>query len=84
MSSHLQSKLILAWLIAILSGLGSVVAIAQSPNTASLVTEAFDESGAILADAALSIVNTATGSRRDSVRDSNGTGTVAAWPGAGN
>lgn len=51
---------------------------AQSPNTASLILDVVDESGAIVPDARVSVVNDATGAARDAVSGSDGSVTIPA------
>ena len=40
-------------------------AIAQSPNTATLIVVVVDQTGAVVKDAKVSVVNTATGAARE-------------------
>ena len=53
-------------------------AFAQSPNTATLVVTVHDESGAIIKNAAVSVVNSDTGATRETVSGDDGTTTVPA------
>jgi len=53
---------------------------AQSPNTASLIVNVLDQSGAILPGAAVSVVNSATGATREVVSGSDGTASIPALP----
>ena len=52
--------------------------LAQSPNTASLIVEVVDESGAVVPDARVSVVNDATGAARDALSGSDGNVTIPA------
>src|ERR1051326_8606246 len=51
---------------------------AQSPNTASLVVIVEDPTGAVVKEAQVSVVNTATGATREAVSGSDGTATIPA------
>src|SRR4029079_4611868 len=51
---------------------------AQSPNTAAMIIVVVDQTGAVIADAKVSVRNTATGAVRDTVSDSDGTATIPA------
>src|SRR5437016_209551 len=53
-------------------------AFAQSPNTASLVVIVVDQSGAVVKDAKVSVVNTATGATRDVISGADGSATISA------
>ena len=53
-------------------------AYAQSPNTASLIVVVVDQNGAVVPDAKVSVVNTATGAARELVSGSDGTATIPA------
>jgi len=61
-------------------GLTSIFALAQSPNTASLIVTVVDQNGAVVKGAQVSVVNTATGSRREAVSGDEGAATIAALP----
>ena len=65
-------------LFAMLALAGS--AYAQSPNTAGLVVLVVDQSGAVVKDAAVNVVNSATGALREGVSGDEGTVTLAALP----
>jgi carboxypeptidase family protein/TonB-dependent receptor-like protein len=54
--------------------------LAQSPNTASMIVVVVDQTGAVVPDATVSIVNTATGAARDVVSGAEGTATISALP----
>lgn len=51
---------------------------AQSPNTASLIVTVVDQNGALVKEAKVSVVNTATGSVRDALSGSDGSVTIPA------
>ena len=51
---------------------------AQSPNTASIVVVVIDQTGAIVKDAKVSVVNSATGDTRDFTSGGDGSATIAA------
>src|SRR5689334_24151843 len=51
---------------------------AQSPNTATMIVMVADQTGAVVKDAKVSVVNTATGATRDAVSNSDG---AATFPG---
>jgi hypothetical protein len=55
-------------------------AFAQSPNTAGLVVVVIDQSGAVVKDAAVNVVNSATGALREGVSGDEGTVTLSALP----
>jgi hypothetical protein len=52
--------------------------IAQSPNTASMIVVVVDQAGAVVKDARVSVVNTATGAVREAVSGSDGNATFSA------
>ena len=54
--------------------------LAQSPNTASLIVDVVDESGAVVPGARVSVVNDATGAARDALSGSDGSLTIPALP----
>jgi hypothetical protein len=56
----------------------TIMAAAQSPNTASIVVVVVDQNGAVVRDAKVSVVNTATGASRDTVSGSDGSATISA------
>jgi hypothetical protein len=58
----------------------SASALAQSPNTATMIVVVTDQSGASIADANVSVVNTATGAAREGASGSDGSATIAALP----
>ena len=51
---------------------------AQSPNTASMMVVVVDQTGAVVKDAKVSVVNTATGALREAVSGSDGSATFSA------
>jgi hypothetical protein len=53
---------------------------AQSPNTAALVVTVTDSSGAVVQDARVSVVNSATGTSRDAVSGTDGSAILTALP----
>ncbi len=72
----LLSSLILLALLA----LTTAPLAAQSPNTATIVVSVFDQSGAVVQDARVSVTNAATGEAREAVTGGEGTATVAGLP----
>ena len=55
-----------------------IIAAAQSPNTATMIVVVVDQAGAIVKDAKVSVVNTATGATREAVSGSDGSATISA------
>ena len=51
---------------------------AQSPNTATMIVVVVDQTGAVVKDAKVSVVNTATGAVRDVISGEDGSATIAA------
>src|SRR5436853_6854904 len=51
---------------------------AQSPNTATMIVTVVDQSGAVVKDAKVSVLNTATGAVRDVISGEDGSATIAA------
>jgi hypothetical protein len=51
---------------------------AQSPNTATMIVVVVDQAGAVVKDAKVSVVNTATGAMREAVSGSDGSATISA------
>jgi len=51
---------------------------AQSPNTATMIIVVVDQAGAVVKDAKVSVVNTATGAVREALSDSDGSVTLSA------
>ena len=64
-------------LIALLAYTAAPVA-AQSPNTATIVVVVVDQTGAVVQDAKVSVMNTATGAVREAVSGSDGSATIQA------
>jgi carboxypeptidase family protein len=64
-------------LIALFAIIASPVA-AQSPNTATIVVVVVDQTGAVVQDAKVSVMNTATGAVREAVSGSDGSATIPA------
>lgn len=54
--------------------------LAQSPNTASIVVTVVDQNGAVVKDANVSVVNTATGAARETISGDEGTATISGLP----
>ncbi len=55
-----------------------ITAAAQSPNTAAIIVVVVDQTGAVVKDARISVVNTATGAVREAVTSSDGSVTISA------
>ena len=53
-------------------------AFAQSPNTATMIVVVVDQSGAVVPDAQVSVVNAATGATREAASESDGRATIPA------
>jgi hypothetical protein len=64
-------------LLALFAFIAAPVA-AQSPNTATMIVVVVDQTGAIVQDAQVSVVNTATGAAREAVSGSDGSATIPA------
>jgi hypothetical protein len=56
----------------------TVFAVAQSPNTATIVVDVTDQSGAVIGDAGVSVVNIETGAVRDAMSGTDGSATIPA------
>jgi hypothetical protein len=56
----------------------TIIAVAQSPNTASMIVVVVDQTGAVVKDAKVSVVNAATGAVREAVSGSDGSATISA------
>src|SRR5947209_15949576 len=67
-----------------LVGLTSILALAQSPNTASMIVTVVDQNGAVVKGAQVSVVNTATGAAREALSGNEGRATIAALALTGN
>jgi hypothetical protein len=57
-----------------------IIAVAQSPNTATMIVVVVDQTGAVVKDAKVSLANTATGAVREAVSGSDGNATISALP----
>ena len=64
-------------LVTLLTFIGAPV-LAQSPNTATMIVVVADQTGAVVKDARVSVVNTATGDSREAVSGADG---AATFPG---
>jgi hypothetical protein len=58
----------------------ALAALGQSPNTASMNVTVVDQNGAVVRGANVSVVNTATGAKREAVSGDEGASTIAALP----
>jgi hypothetical protein len=67
------------FLIVLFAFTGAGVA-AQSPNTATMIVVVVDQTGAVVKDAKVSVVNTATGAMRETLSGSDGDATIPALP----
>ncbi|MDQ1593071.1 MAG: hypothetical protein QOG71_3698 [Pyrinomonadaceae bacterium] len=72
----LRTPLMLLALLACITG----TLAAQSPNTATIIISVFDQNGAVVQDARVSVTNAATGQAREAVTGGEGTVTVAGLP----
>ena len=70
------SRVILAVFMSALA----VPALAQSPNTAALLVVVVDQSGAVVPDAKVTVVNGATGATRETTSGAEGAATISALP----
>src|SRR5258705_6754816 len=66
-------------LIALFAFIAAPVA-AQSPNTATMIVVVVDQTGAVVKDAKVSVMNTATGAVREAVSGEGGSATIAGLP----
>jgi hypothetical protein len=64
-------------LLALFAFIAAPVA-AQSPNTATMIVTVVDQTGALMKDAKVSVLNTATGAVREATSGENGSATIAA------
>src|ERR1044072_2412506 len=55
-----------------------ITAIAQSPNTATMIVIVNDQNGAVVKDARVSVVNTATADSREAISGTDGAATLPA------
>ncbi|HWN98804.1 MAG TPA: TonB-dependent receptor, partial [Blastocatellia bacterium] len=74
--NRLRFRLLLL-LIALFALVAAQVA-AQTPNTATMIVDVVDQTGAVVKDAKVSVLNTATGSVREAVSGDDGSATFAA------
>ena len=58
----------------------TVPALAQTPNTSSIVVVAVDQTGGVVSDAKIAVVNSATGATREVMSGSDGTASIAGLP----
>jgi len=75
MKTYVSSCLLFALLLLIALPLA-----AQSPNTATMIVVVVDQTGAVVPDAHVSVVNTATGATREANSGNDGRATIAALP----
>ncbi|HUQ86465.1 MAG TPA: TonB-dependent receptor [Vicinamibacterales bacterium] len=66
--------------IAILCTAIALPAFAQTPNTAAIVVAVVDQSGAVVADAKVRVINRDTGATREGSSNANGLATIGALP----
>ena len=66
--------------LAVLVSALAAPALAQTPNTASIVVIVVDQTGAVVGDASVAVMNSATGATRDVVSGADGSATIAALP----
>ena len=67
-------------LLAMLLPLIALPAAAQSPNTSALIVVVVDQTGAVVNDAKVTVVNSATGATREAVSGRDGSATISALP----
>lgn len=72
----------LRWPVMLLAllALMTAPALAQSPNTATMIVAVVDQNGAVVAGAKVALTNTDTGAGRDTVSDGNGNATFVGLP----
>ena len=68
------------FVFAVIAFVNAVPALAQSPNTASMVVTVVDQNGAIVEGANVTVTNTATGATREAASGDEGTATIAGLP----
>jgi hypothetical protein len=71
-------KMFMRLCTAILSAVIAAPALAQPPNTAAIVVVVVDQTGGVVGDATVTIVNHATGATREAMSGADGSATVAA------
>src|SRR6266496_3985192 len=72
-----QWKLRILLMLALFS-LSTFWAFGQSPNTAAMIVVVIDQTGAVVKDAKVSVVNSATGAEREAVSGDDGSATIPA------
>jgi outer membrane receptor protein involved in Fe transport len=75
-----QSRLSSILWIVLTALCGAVPAQAQSPNTATLVVVVVDQTGGVVSDARVTVVNSATGATREVTSGTDGSAAIAALP----
>ncbi|HSS20159.1 MAG TPA: TonB-dependent receptor [Pyrinomonadaceae bacterium] len=65
------------FLLVVLGALIAVPALAQSPNTSSMIVNVVDQNGAVVPDATVSVLNNATGDKRDVTSGTDGNATIS-------
>jgi hypothetical protein len=65
-------------LLAVFVSASAIPALAQSPNTATLVVVVVDQSGGVVSDAAVTVANSATGTTREAISGDDGSASIAA------
>jgi hypothetical protein len=73
-----RNRLGLPVLLIALCAFVAVPVTAQSPNTATMIVVVVDQTGAVVKDAKVSVVNNATGAVREAVSGSDGSATIPA------
>ena len=63
-------------ILAMLLPLIALPAAAQSPNTSALIVVVVDQTGGVVSDAKVTVVNNATGAARESLRGGDGSATI--------
>jgi Carboxypeptidase regulatory-like domain/TonB dependent receptor len=71
-------KIVMRVFVAMLVSALAVPAFAQSPNTATLVVAVVDQTGGIVSDAKVTVVNSATGASREAASGADGSTAIAA------
>src|SRR5690348_16234658 len=67
-------------IFAVLLSASAVPALAQSPNTSSIIVAVVDQTGAVVTDATVTVINSATCSSRAAASDDRGLATITALP----
>ena len=73
-----KNRFLLALLLIALFAFTAMPAGAQSPNTGTMIVVVVDQTGAVVSDAKVSVVNQATGAMRDAVSGTDGSVTIPA------